>query len=336
MTLLKSGLAGVTFEDADQLENYVLQHRLLGTAWTDAEPWTYARRPHRDDDESDDALQPSQVSPDKADATRRALVARLQPFVTADHWSVLRPVKVIIAELYATLEALQVPKHILEWMAAAQASENFEQRDEHLQVWEELVALLDQMVDLLGEAEMSLDDFAEVLETGLEQFDLAIAPPTVDQVLVGQVNRTRTSPALKSVVIIGLGEGQFPSTGREDSILADDERQTLLARHSMLDIDPGTERRLLDERFLGYLAFTRAGAEVDPDAIGVRRRRSADRGIDVLGAHRADISDTHANGLRPQRRERLEKHRHAKATGHVAHALGTHVSAGDESRSERQ
>lgn len=259
MILLKSGLAGVTSEDADELENYVLEHRLVGPAWIDAEPWTYARRLHRDDDDAEDFGEHVRVSPDKVDATRRDFVARLRPFVTADRRRAPRPVKTIVAELYKTLEAFDVPKRIVEWMTAAQASGNFEQRDEHLQVWEELVALFDQMVDLIGAAELSLDDFAEVLETGLAQFDLAIAPPTVDQVLVGQANRTRTSPGLKSVVVVGLGEGQFPSAGREDSILADEERQTLLERHSKLDIDPGTERRLLDENFLGYLAFTRAG-----------------------------------------------------------------------------
>src|SRR5262249_4491645 len=43
MTLLKSGLAGISEDDCDALENYCLLHRLRGSAWSDREPWTYRR-----------------------------------------------------------------------------------------------------------------------------------------------------------------------------------------------------------------------------------------------------------------------------------------------------
>ena len=62
------------------------------------------------------------------------------------------------------------------WIDAAIANNDPEQRGEHEQVWSELVELFDQMVDLLGEEPVSLPDFVEILEAGLEQFDLALPP----------------------------------------------------------------------------------------------------------------------------------------------------------------
>jgi ATP-dependent helicase/nuclease subunit B len=115
--------------------------------------------------------------------------------------------------------------------------------------------LFDQLVDLLGDQTVELSDFVQTLESGLEQFDLALTPPTVDQVLVGQVDRTRSVEA-KAVFVLGMAEGQFPRVAREDSVLSDAERRALVARS--LNVQPDSERKLLDENLYGYLAFTRA------------------------------------------------------------------------------
>ncbi len=80
-------------------------------------------------------------------------------------------------------------------------------------------------------------------------------PPTVDQVLVGAVDRTRT-PQVKACVVLGLSEGQFPRSAGEDSIFTDADRRNL-GKHR-IELNPDSSRRLLDENFLGYIAMTRA------------------------------------------------------------------------------
>src|SRR5439155_23739920 len=44
MALLKSGLSGLTLDEAEELENYVLMHRIRGGAWAADERWTYSRK----------------------------------------------------------------------------------------------------------------------------------------------------------------------------------------------------------------------------------------------------------------------------------------------------
>jgi ATP-dependent helicase/nuclease subunit B len=68
--------------------------------------------------------------------------------------------------------------------------------------------------------------------------------------------------SLGVAIVLGLSEGTFPRTAREDSILADDERRTLNRRDQGLDLDAGSQRKLLDENFLGYYAFTRAARKL--------------------------------------------------------------------------
>jgi ATP-dependent helicase/nuclease subunit B len=130
-----------------------------------------------------------------------------------------------------------------------------EEQAEHKRVWDEICALFDELVELLGDAPTNLADFQSLLDLALEDLQLAITPPTVDQVLVGSIDRTRT-PALKACAILGLGEGQFPKLNSEGTIFTDNDRRLLGDRK--IDLDPDTQRQLLDENFLAYIAFTRA------------------------------------------------------------------------------
>jgi len=42
--MLKTELGGLSREQVDELENYVLLHRIKGLAWTGDKPWEYHRK----------------------------------------------------------------------------------------------------------------------------------------------------------------------------------------------------------------------------------------------------------------------------------------------------
>ena len=253
ISLLKSGLAGLELDEAEQLENYVLLHRIKGIAWERSEPWTFSRTLRRDDRDDASPIRASDAA--RMDALRRRVVDPLNPLVRASIGDRPRAVRAIIVDLFNVFKTLRVRETLGRWIDEAAAANDPEQAGEHEQVWKELVELFDQMIELLGEQAVSLADFVEILEAGLEQFDLALPPARIDQVLVGQVDRTRVT-RIDTAIVLGLSEGQFPKIGREDSVLSDAERRSL--RKMNLDIDPDSTRRLLDENLLGYIAFTRA------------------------------------------------------------------------------
>lgn len=255
VTILKSGLAGIGLDDADELENYVLSHRIVGNAWESKDPWSF-RRTSKTRRETDELLSDEQVELDRINALRRAVIDPIRPFVEAIRDERLS-IKQIVSALFVALNSLQVPGTLARWIDEATVAGNLTDRGEHEQVWTELIELFDQMVELMGDEVVSLTDFLTILDSGLEQFDLALTPPMVDQVLVGAVDRTRT-PALKATLLLGMNEGEFPRPPRDTSMISDGERQSL--REHRLEIDPDTERRLLDEQLLGYIALTRASS----------------------------------------------------------------------------
>ncbi len=253
MTLLKSGLAGISEDEADQLENYVLLHRIRGSMWASAGAWGFRHDLTRA--AADDDLPAPAAATTDINEIRMRVVSRLSPFVAAVRPSKPVAVREIITQLFLLLEQFQIRQTLTKWMREAEQSGRLEQRGEHEQIWSELMKLFEHMAELLGDEAMTLTDFLDVLDNGLESFDLALTPPTVDQILVGQIDRTR-APEVKLVFVLGLNEGYFPHAQREDCVLSDSERRVL--RKQNIDLDPETERRLLDERLLAYVAFTRA------------------------------------------------------------------------------
>ena len=256
VSLLKTGLACLSPDEADELEDYVLLHRIRGgVAWESAEPWAYRREltRHRTDEGPDDPS-PARLHAERVDAMRRTLHDRLRPLIVLSRGQA-SPLKTFVTTLLSLLEACGVRQSLTGWMHAAAEAGDFEQHDEHAQVWAELMSLLEQMAGLLGDEPVSAAEFSEILESGLERFDLAITPPTLDQVLVGQVDRTRTPGGLRACFVLGMNAGEFPRTARDPSVLTDADRREL--RRRKIELGEGRQD-LLDERLLGYVAFTRA------------------------------------------------------------------------------
>ena len=288
MMVLKSGLAGVTDAQADTLENYVLKHRLRGAAWTAERPWTYQRRLTQDA-EATPASDPAET----VDTLRRELAAKLAPLIEMLRGGNARAMSDFLAALSATLESFSVRSTIARWMRQAEHDQDPQQRNEYGQVWQNLADLLSQMNDLLGPELISPADFVSAVESGLERFDLATPPPTLDAVLVGQVDRTRT-PDLKMVVVLGLNEGSFPASADEDCVLSDPDRRMLQKQAVELDADSG--RRLLDERLLAYRAFTAASQQLivsRPEADGKGRPTNPSSIWRSLSAMFPDAEVTH-------------------------------------------
>src|SRR5207245_1763325 len=131
--------------------------------------------------------------------------------------------------LFGVLGRFGVRQTIAKWIDECRERSEHEWAAEHEQIWTEVSNLFQQMVELLGNEQVSLEEFAQIVEAGLETFDLALAPPTADQLLVGAIDRTRTGP-IRAVLLLGWSDGLFPSAAREMSLLSDAERSELRRR----------------------------------------------------------------------------------------------------------
>lgn len=252
--LLKSGLTPISPAESDEVENYVLRHRIRGAGWSSPKPWQFISESRSTQDEP---AQPKQEEKDlaaKMDALRRKALDPLTPFVTAMRAGA-QTVAQMTGQMRQLLRRLAIEQRLGQWIHDATVRGELELAAEHQRIWDETQSLLQQMEQLLGGEILSLDDFASLFQIALEEFDLALTPPTLDQVLVGQLDRTVT-PDVRAVIVLGMNDGTFPAIPQEDSILNDADRRVLRQRHFHVEAD--TRRQLLDERFVGYVALTRA------------------------------------------------------------------------------
>ena len=250
-TLLKSGLSGLSDDAADLLENYTLAHGLATPAsWED--PWTlpvFAGRGDRS--RSDTAAQ----SLHEVERARQALRRRFGDWWPDDGRPSNLKCRTWAEQLYVMLDRFAVAEQLARWSDDAEARDDLDEAAEHERVWADVDKLLEEMVAALGDVRMSGRQFHDVLESALVEFTLGLVPATLDQVLVGSIERSR-HPPIRAAFILGFADGHFPARIGEDSIFGDSER-ALFQQHDMT-IGRTQRQKILDERMLAYVAVTRA------------------------------------------------------------------------------
>jgi len=261
-----TGCQSVLRAAVDQLENYVLEHGIEGEAWYRAEPWTFRRR-FSLGEESETRGNGAGGPPTEVNAWRVALAEPLRRF----EQKASRPQATVLdisRALYGLLDEIGVADRLELWAAEAERAGRLSEADEHRQVWDAVADLLDQAVAALGNEPVGLDEFREIIEAGLESIRLRLVPPALEQVLVGSIERSR-HPEVRAAFVLGMNERLFPQPQLPDVVFGDREREHL-ARDG-LSLGPVSEKRLVHEQFLAYIALTRPSerlyvsyAEADP------------------------------------------------------------------------
>ena len=252
--LLKAGLTDVPPNDVDLLADYVTQHRLTASAWARPDAWHYNRL---DEDENRRLFSPADL--DRVNAAATLVRHAVGSLAAAADVDALRPIGDRVTDLVNAMERLKLRDAMRERIKSADEDGQIERRDEELQVWSRFTDLCDRLHELLGDVPATGNDFFKLLQTALDSLDLAVVPPTLDQVLVGSVDRTRVGHP-KAVILVGLNECDFPMCQQERAILNDADRVRLLELG--LEIEPATRTALLMEKFLGYVAMTRASEKL--------------------------------------------------------------------------
>lgn len=238
--------------DLDHLENYVLACGIQGSRWTDGKPWTW--RPARSLEEAD-------ASPDGEQEAFLARINHVRDLVARPLAGLQKRLKqsANVREMgeavWAFLEEVDAAGRMEREADACRLRGETERARELEGVWNQTVSLLDQLVEMMGDEKLKPDVFADLLDTGLTHLKLGLVPPALDQVLIGNLERSRPGAA-RHVFLLGASDGVLPRAIKEDGILSEREREKLA--EAGLELAPGSLRRLLDESYMIYSALTLA------------------------------------------------------------------------------
>ncbi|MFU0788630.1 MAG: helicase-exonuclease AddAB subunit AddB [Virgibacillus proomii] len=239
----------LTPDAIDELENYVLEYGIRSRqSWLSKEEWVFQR--FRGFDQTTQTDRELDIQK-RINCYRRQVVQALKEFDTTMRQA--QTVQEQCEYLYNLLENLEVPYRLEQMRTAYDERAELEKGREQEQVWDAVIQLFDEMVEIAGEEKMSLDTFRKMLEAGFQTLKFAHVPPSIDHVTVGTIDRSRIS-GIRCAFLLGVNEGVWPMKPQADGLISERERE-LLASHG-LQLAETSKRQLLDDWFYIYIAFT--------------------------------------------------------------------------------
>ena len=238
--LIKTNLSILKFKEYEKLENYVLRFGISGKKWKSeftngseylkdeyiAEINNYREKFINSLEKIEKAIKEAKTPKDKTEV----LFYHIQ-----DEMNASEKIDIIV-------------KHQRE-------NEELEYIKELTQIWNVIVQVFDQVVEIVGDIAISMKNYSELISTGFEAVEIGIIPTTNDQVLVGTIQRSRSGKA-KAVFVIGVNDGVIPSAMTEKGILGDIEKEKLKAKY--YEIGRNSDFRIKEEKLNIYKTFTMA------------------------------------------------------------------------------
>ncbi len=237
---LRCGLSGFSMEEIDLLENYVLAENIRGfRKWQNK----WVRR----------GSVAHQEELDEINGLRERFVQQFTPLreiFRGKGRTVLEESRV----MYELIFSLDVEAKLKEYEEEFQKQGEGALAREYAQIYKTVMDLLDKMVELLGEEQMRVREYREILEAGMEAAAIGIIPPGYDRVVFGDIERSRLSH-IKVLFFIGVNDGLIPKAVEHGGIISQADRELFAANE--MELSPTDRERSFIQKFYLYLNLTK-------------------------------------------------------------------------------
>ncbi len=215
LSYIRSGLTGITDDEADIFEKYTSQWNIRGKRFYDDELWNM--NPYGYVAEIDDYARKILLS---VNNTREKIRIPLIKF----HNSISN-VKISDAcrTVFEFLTELNVPEIINNQIISEREAGHDEKALENAQLWNIITNSLDLLVKIFGEAETTPEHLLQSFTYIFNEIDLGSIPTGTDEVTIGDASLLRLD-SVKCVYLIGVNDGEFPQTINDTSYFNDSDK----------------------------------------------------------------------------------------------------------------
>lgn len=242
---IKCGFLDLTPDEIYLLENYALKWEVKGSKWY-KEDWNF----HDEEEIGKDAI-------NNINEIRKKVV---NPLVKLkNNLSGNKTAKQISENLYNFFIENGIDKILEEKVKKLNGIGKVNIAAEYETSWKVVMQVLDEIVLVFGEENITFENYMQILKTGLGESKLGTIPMAQDEVTVGDVDRSR-SHKIKVTFIIGLNDGMFPSVNKAEGFLNDDDREKI--KQNGVELAKGTIDRIYEDNFNIYKAFTTAEEKI--------------------------------------------------------------------------
>ena len=206
-SFLKTGYTNISFDEICILENYVLASGIKGKKWFDK--WTF--------NHGNDNLE-------QLNNTRETFLEIVTPFRTATKGKTKCSEYVVAVK--TLLENLNIPQKINAETATLIEKGESTIAVEYRQIFNMLINCLNELTICMEDLSFGVERFRDFLNAGLACCEIGVIPPSVNNVICGDISRTRLKN-IKVLYILGLNDGIIPPQISGTGIISDAERRTL-------------------------------------------------------------------------------------------------------------
>lgn len=243
---LKTGLAGISYEDVCAMENYV-----IGTGIKGYKKWQerWVRRLKGMKEEELAVLNHCRVLfVEKIDKLVFVLKQRK------------KTVKDITMAVYQFMVKEELQKKLKLQEETFQVAGELALAKEYAQIYRILITLFEKFVELLGEEPVSLNEYCKLLDAGLAEARVGVIPPGVDQVVVGDVKRTRLKD-IKALFFVGANDAYLPGALLRTGLLTERDRERF--QKERLALSPGGKEEAYIQKFYLYMNLTKPSRKLE-------------------------------------------------------------------------
>ena len=235
ISYVKTMFCDVDEEDVYDLENFCKKWGIKYSKWY-KEDWNFG-------EEDKEKLK-------KLNETRRKIVEPLLEF--KENCTKDQTAKNITKAIYDFLIKEKIDKK-LEEKAKKLENQSQEIVEEYEASFNTVIKILDEIVKVFGDEKLTFEKYAKLLKISFSENGLGKIPAGLDQVTVGDVDRSR-SHKVKIIFIIGVNDGSFPSVNNNEGFLNDADRENL--KKIDVELAKTTLEALYNDNFNIYKAFT--------------------------------------------------------------------------------
>ncbi len=235
---LRSGMTGISMEEADHLENYVRAVGIRGRKQYEA---IFTKHTEKTAGDGEKLEYLNQI--------RERFVSSLAILHRSADTMEDR-----VNLLYDFIVQAGMEEQLLLYEKQfADASDPVKEK-EYGQIYRLVMQLLEQMVGLLGKEKLSWKEFYEILDAGLSEIQAGAIPQNVDRVVCGDIERTRLNQ-IQVLFFIGINDGIIPKSGGSGGMISDLDREFL--HQADWELAPTPRQKMYTQRLYLYMNLTK-------------------------------------------------------------------------------
>ena len=243
MKYLRSGLSDITAEESDLFENYLLATGIRGRRKY-SKPFNYKVRNINDDEKRAKRLE-------IINDIRKRVYEELEPVLALESTGTILD---FTRGCYRQLKHVRAYSKLKNRAEAYEAGLDSEKAREYEAIYDKVTDLFEKMAAILGDEQVEIKEFTELVQAGIESFEIGIIPPNYDSVTVGDIERTRLEN-IKALFLVGAGDNNIPKKEAHGGLLSQMDRQMLFENEIILS--PTDRLRQAQQRYYLYLLVSR-------------------------------------------------------------------------------